>query len=303
MMKAIEKLMYEDAVYDHFQIGTKDVFVVEEHHRALLPWALIRRRLPSPPNLISLDHHTDTLDAFLRFRSAQASTGFGSHDSQKFHELLPPLIASMDWRDTATISHAISRLRNDEHISAAAMSDIIDWAFSINLSRSTTSSIEQVAWRREHLQNLIKGIPFPEPPYTYDPPSSRIFEISSICAVGCAKSPHDDACIPTHYTQVLESIYLDDQLTQAQEMFACVGSGGILNHPYILDIDLDYFHLESAIQPLDAATFYALIRNAVGITLATEPDFVDHGRIGDSQITSEKLLETMFSHIENAIGL
>lgn len=36
--------------------------------------------------------------------------------------------------------------------------------------------------------------------------------------------------------------------------------------PYVLDIDLDYFHSEDAIEPGDAATFYRLVRNAVAVT-------------------------------------
>ncbi len=42
--------------------------------------------------------------------------------------------------------------------------------------------------------------------------------------------------------------------------------------PYILDIDLDAFHLTQAISPRDPATFYRPIKNAVAITIATEAE-------------------------------
>ncbi len=39
---------------------------------------------------------------------------------------------------------------------------------------------------------------------------------------------------------------------------------------YILDIELEYFRSEKAIDPADPATFYRLLRNAVAVTIATE---------------------------------
>lgn len=40
-------------------------YVVDDHHHALAPWVLIRRRLDRAPNLITIDHHTDVHEAFL----------------------------------------------------------------------------------------------------------------------------------------------------------------------------------------------------------------------------------------------
>lgn len=49
----------------HKNVGGKDVYVVDDHHLALAPWALIRRRLDQAPNLITIDHHTDVHEALL----------------------------------------------------------------------------------------------------------------------------------------------------------------------------------------------------------------------------------------------
>jgi len=44
--------------------------------------------------------------------------------------------------------------------------------------------------------------------------------------------------------------------------------------PYVLDIDLDYFRTIKSLTPDDPSAFHDLIRRAVAITIATEPDYV-----------------------------
>jgi len=101
--------------------------------------------------------------------------------------------------------------------------------------------------------------------------------------------------------QVLESLYLNDQLSLAQEMFASVGHGALLHAPYILDIDLDYFHTDQSIRPNDLGTFYRLIQGAAGITIATEPWFVMDGRMDGANITSDELLDIVMNYIYAAL--
>ena len=48
-------------------INHKPVYLVEEHHQVLIPWALERANLPQPPQVLTLDHHTDTLPAFTHY--------------------------------------------------------------------------------------------------------------------------------------------------------------------------------------------------------------------------------------------
>ena len=48
-------------------INGKSVYLVEDHHHALLPWAYERDRLGIAPHVLTLDHHTDTLPAFTHY--------------------------------------------------------------------------------------------------------------------------------------------------------------------------------------------------------------------------------------------
>jgi hypothetical protein len=52
-------------LFRHQNIGGKDVYVVDDYHRALAPWALVRHQLGQAPNLITIDHLTDVYEAFL----------------------------------------------------------------------------------------------------------------------------------------------------------------------------------------------------------------------------------------------
>ncbi|MDX8123096.1 UPF0489 family protein [Janthinobacterium sp. GMG2] len=293
--------MMGEKLYKYHNICGKDVYVVEDHHHVLLPWALQRRKLEFAPNLITLDHHTDTLEAFMRYRYAATSQGFNAQDTTRDDAMLSELIKELNWRDDDAVTDSIELLRNDEHISAALYAGILDWAFSFNLSMYTTSSIEEDNWRKNDIYNRIHSIPSPERPYTYKRPPDNIFKISATCAVDC-EGPHEDDCVPYHYSQVVESSYLERNLSRAQEMYAGFARRPLLSEPYILDIDLDYFHSEQSIQPRDPATLHRLIQGAVGITLATEPDFVEGGRIKGSSIDSEYLLGAMLNHIENALA-
>lgn len=137
----------------------------------------------------------------------------------------------------------------------------------------------------------------PQRPFTYDYPEDGIFSITSPCAIGCTKQPHDDDCQVPHYDQVLEALYLDNQLGIANEMAHSVGLQSVEASPYILDIDLDYFHSENAVSPDDSSSFHRLIRNTAAITIALEPGCVEDLKIEGSSITSETLLNSILEHI------
>lgn len=281
-------------------ISGKDVFIFEDHAQALLPWAQIRRRFSRPLNLITLDHHTDTHQPFLRYRFERSKRSAYDHDEAAAAALLEPMLAEVDWRSDESVFTAITRLRNDEHICTATRTGILDWAFSINLDHSNTASREEDAWFESSLWNRP---PRPRPPFTYDEPDSRVFKISSICAIDCRKGPHDDDCRPVHYAQVLESIYLTDQLRMAQGMFSSMGGGDLLApESYILDVDLDYFHCDAAINPADPEMFYKLIRGAAGITIAREPWYVNDGRLPEQNLTADSLEVELLAHIERAMA-
>jgi hypothetical protein len=125
---------------------------------------------------------------------------------------------------------------------------------------------------------------------------------SSDCVIGCGKNSHDDDCARARSAQVLETVYLDHELAELNAMTDKDGVPRVEDGTYVLDIDLDYFHLERAIEPRDPATFYRLVRNAAAITIATEPDYVEDCRIKGSHVTGESLLARMKQHIELALS-
>lgn len=245
----------------------KDVYVVTAHHFVLFPWSVIRRTRSVAPSLITLDHHTDTMPAFNSYRYVATK---GDHDAM--NAMLPGLIASIDWSDDASLLTAVSKLRNDEHIRAAVLSGIISRALVINLSGETCSDHDNV------------------------------YEAGAVCAIGCTKVPHDDACVIKHGEQALESIYLDHELAELNKMVQEDQLPAAEANPYILDIDLDYFHSERSISPDAPETFYRLVRNAIAVTVATEPDYVVDLRDEGSNITSAYLLDRLKDHIRSAMA-
>jgi hypothetical protein len=291
--------------YDKLEICGKDVYIVSAHHFVLLPWSEIRRTVKSAPTLITLDHHTDTMVAFRGHRSIATD---GNWDEAK--KMLPALVDKIDWSDDRSILEAVSLLRHDEHIHAAVLSGIISLAFAINLS-DRVPSIEEERYAEEISRRFalsLEGIdpgPDPEPPtppYTYAPRSDGMFTISADCAIGCEKMPHDDECAVVRADQVLESFYLDHELATANRMANAAGLNSVEAAPYILDIDLDYFYSEKAIEPNNPVTFYRLIRNAVAITIALEPGCVRDLRCEGSTVTASSLLEGLKAHIEKALA-
>jgi hypothetical protein len=253
-------------------IAGKDVYIVESHHHVLQSWADLRRSLTAAPVLLTLDHHTDTYEPFYRHLYDATSGLTGDAKVAAMDAMLPGMIANLRYDDEASVKDAIGKLHNDEHVHTAIQAGIVSRAFVVNLSHSTCSE---------------RGI---------------LYEAGSICAIGCVKPSHDDACTPVHAAQVLESVYLDHELNALNTVAAQDGVPAVEAEPYVLDIDLDYFHSEKAIDPRDPATFYRLVRNAVAVTIATEPEYVEDLRDKDSKVTGETLLERMKQHIAAAMA-
>ena len=144
----------------------------------------------------------------------------------------------------------------------------------------------------------------PKRPFTYEPPEHNVFVVGHECFIGCEARPHTDACEPVHASQIIESVYVEDQLARAAELARCIGiDTGVESVPYILDVDLDVFHTVAAINPGDAASFHRLIRGALAVTIATEADCVDEEWLDEErQLSSEELLATLMQHIGRAMG-
>ena len=90
-------------VAQKYVIGRKVVYLVEDHHHALLPWREICRELGTPPHVLTLDHHTDTLPAFTHFNEV----------NKVCHPVLVP------------VEEALPDLRHDEHFDFAVRNGII----------------------------------------------------------------------------------------------------------------------------------------------------------------------------------
>lgn len=292
--------MHLSSLFKHQDIGGKDVYVVDDHHYALAPWALMRRRLGRAPNLITLDHHTDVHEAFLGHAHLETYESGGDAWA-----LARDLVKRIDWQNDQSLLWAIERLRHDEHIDAATLSGVLNYAFCIQLSdHGGNPSIEQQEYDADRQARWPQPTKLPPPrrPMTYEDPANHIFVISHDCAIGCNRMPHNDDCVVEHGNMVIESIYLDDQLTRGTEMSRSVGIDHLEAQPYILDIDLDVFHSRQAIEPADRTTFYRLIRNAVAITVATEAECVEELKFDGEAIDADFLLARVVGHIQAALG-
>lgn len=287
--------------FKHHAIKGKDIYVVDDHHKALAAWVLARRSLNITPNLITIDHHTDTLEAFLHHAHWEAHEG-RIEDQEGFRI---GLLAQIDWRSDVSIAETIGILRHDEHIDAASCSGVLGDAFCIQLSDSgATPSIEQLAFEKSRAENWPNPptVPKPQRPMTYEPVTNRIYALPFDCFIGCQASSHNDDCRVRQSDEIIEARYLDDQLARGSEISRCFGLAGLEAAPYILDIDLDAFHTRRAIKPEDTSTFYRLIKNAAAITIATEAECVEEEWLDEGgQMSSDKLLQELLCHINKAL--
>lgn len=259
--------------YEKIDIAGKTVFVVEAHHHVLGPWADIRKSQDTAAALLTLDYHTDTYEPFLRYRHEATGAATFCMDHEAMDALLPGLIASIDHNDADSVEVAVSKLANDEHIHTAIQARMLSRAFVITLSESDS----------------------------FADPDEGVYVAGSICAIGCVATSHTDACTAKHAEQVLETIYLDHALNDLDSLAQGDDLPAVEDGPYILDIDLDFFRSEKAIAPDDTKTFYRLVRNAIAVTIATEPEYVEECRLTGSTVTSDLLLERMRRHIEAAM--
>lgn len=259
--------------FDQREIGGKVVYIVVDHHKALAAWTIERRKLASAPYLLTIDHHTDTDDAF-RGHVCMSAYEDSSVDEDA---LAAELIAAIDWSTDESMVQAISKLRHDEHIHAATKSGALNASFSIQLS-------DQGGY--------------------VEPNEDGIYVVSYKCAIGCQKKIYDDECKIHHALEIIEAPYLDDQLQRIGEITKSLGLPNIESLPYILDIDLDAFHSIKAVNPDDASTFHRLIRGALAITIATEPKWVKEVWEDEhNEPSADQLLTAVLGHIEAASEL
>jgi len=282
----------EDELFRHNVIAGKDVYTVDSHHHALLPWSIIRSRLSSAPNLITLDHHTDSNPPFLgHIYFEYESQG---EDFDRDASMRTRLLKEVNWHNEDSVRTAISRLRYDEQIHTATQTDIIHYAFVVQLSDyDGTRSIEMDRYEEDNPYTHLSQHKYPSrptPPFTYLPPESKTFII-----------PCDFECSVDQCNRVIESDRLNNQLQIANDMAQFVGIQKLESAKYILDIDLDYFHTNKAIDPDDPGVFHRLIRNAEAITIAIEECCALNLQIEGENISVQALLEKIDEHIARAM--
>lgn len=251
-------------LFDKREIGGKVVYIVADHHKALAAWAIERRKHTTAPYLLTIDHHTDTNDAFL------SHVCMAAHEDNSVNKdaLAAKLIAAIDWSSDESVAEAIGKLRHDEHIHAATKSGTLNSSFSIQLSNQGD--------------------------YVKD----NIYVVSHKCAIGCQKEVYDHECEAHHALEIIETPYLEDQLRRIGEITQSLGLPNIESLPYILDIDLDAFHSIKAANPDDASTFHRLIRGALAITIATESEYVEElWKDEHNPPSADQLLSAVIGHI------
>jgi hypothetical protein len=282
--------------------GAKDVWIVEKHNHVLEAWAEIRAILDAPPRLVTLDHHTDTFTAFAYYL-AQIGELRVNMDLRDYLDRIDQESAKMSYAVPSTIASAIPNLRNDEHIDAAIRTQILDLAFVIQLQHSNGTQKKTHANQEEMLSYVRRnGCSLEEAldnaPFTaYDLPENRIFILPGqvLTPDGRMVEDGEDAC-----NNVIETVNLDSKSDLISEMAReALGRDEILNQPFLLDIDLDYFHSSGSISPTDPTRFHDLIQNALAITVARESEWVLCRRLPGEQITADGLLERLKQHIQH----
>jgi len=225
-------------------------------------------------------------------------------DNVNNEALREQLASELEYTKEASVAAAIQRLRHDEHIHAATLSDIISVAFVIQLMDSTgTESEERKKYMEERFGNGFPrndGVEEPSPPFTYNVPDNKIFIIPTLCTPWCERMPHDDICQKELFDSVIEDAFLEEKIREGNEMAAFAGIDDIEKEIYVLDIDLDYFHTRQAVDPDTKNVFLRLIRNAKAITIAMEPSCVKDLALEGENLTSEYLINKVKEHLECA---
>ncbi len=226
------------------------VAIVESHHQVLLYWAALRAQLEQPPQLFSLDHHTDTS---LPFRSYLKK----SESQISVEEQREALLKDMDYAFPQSIESAVLRLDHDEHIMTALRTDIIASAFIIAHNARDTD----VQTYRQH-KVMCASVDGSE--------NSR-----TLLAIDCDR--------------VLEDEFLEERVAKLNSLLSSLDEAHLFSKPYILDIDLDYLNTFRSAEPRSAQFLHRIASHAALITIAKESDHVKLCAI-DKNLTSDHLL-------------
>lgn len=248
-------------------IGGKKIYIVENHHEVIIPWAEYASNTNTSPILLTFDHHIDTRTAFIRYSK--------NLNEENWKETRNTLISDVDINKPDSILQALEKLRNDEHIDLSIETGILSEALVFSLMNA----------------GICK-----------DFGNDYIYYIDPDCISTCNKDFHDDDCMRKKFDGVIEDSELLFKLKKANRFIPSIYSFNTITNPYILDIDLDTFNTEKGINPENTSIFYDLIRNSEIITIATEPSYVELEKI-DDDIHMEVLLDKLLKHIECAMDI
>ncbi|WP_434277419.1 hypothetical protein [Acinetobacter sp. CE-15] len=290
------------------KINDKPIYIFEDHSLAFKVWYELKKQKGLLPYVISLDHHTDTMDALRFFASCERNRDRAnpSYNESYLEKIQKEHLYPVDLEDRDAMNCLVIKLNHDEHIDAAIKLGIISHSISIQWSDSSgTSSVEEEIWRSKdwrnqvekvsmlELQELINNPPqYPEPPYNYNLPEDRMF-IIGYPNCECPKSPHDEICYKNMYDKALESSFLTKQLEIVGNLQKNINQRGLQPFEFILDIDLDYFHTIKSISPSDKEAFSWLVKNSLAISIAKESICVNMLQFEGENINSEYLLNEL----------
>lgn len=274
-------------------IKNYSLYIAESHHHMLLPWAKVKRENKSEELLlISFDHHTDTIEPFLRYCQ---------NDEDKMRQL----VERIKYDDDTSVEKAIEKLRNDEHIKAAIQSGILYKALIISHSNAFDDIPESIEEEermkkvknmdKEYFEAIISGN------YGITPRKKRHYREADIYMPPFLPEgmfeyggEYDDV--------VLEDCFLKEKMVTLSRMCPNIfDKKGLIKYKYILDIDLDYFHTMKSINPKSNDIFSSLVKGATAITIAKESACVKYVRT-DERVTSEVLLKRLLAILEEIIN-
>jgi hypothetical protein len=292
------------------EIGGKPVALFEKHHFALLPWHDWRLSLPAPPRLLSLDYHADSMIAFRGYACAAAAGSRARPDWGIVAEIeRQRRMSRVVENDPASVEDAVRDLHNDEHIDAALHAGILDIAFVVShdcdefLRSNEQIVLDLKCVPQEDLDPDMIGGPIPEIPAVAPPPFSYSIPKNRVVILEDKEFGNDDEARTRRWRDsLIESEFLAERLALIDHISTSAGIPRLFERPFILDIDLDAFNTRRAIAPVDSAVFYNLVRRAVGITIAREPECVTFYQYKGEELTAEWLEEALIAHLNAALS-
>lgn len=236
----------------------KPIYIFANHATAIRAW--YAEKSGSSLNLITFDEHTDTRPPLCSY----ANSYFGGKNERILpilehiktnlsEDLLKRLLTPRGYlKETEMKSYGAKpvdcRLKHDEHITTALYLGIIDTAY-ICCHKADCSVYDhkedEYCETYERIKSLSKAYPSSYPTDEENTAESCFNELEKYSMRNISNF-------------IIDKLYSNGLNTQ---------------HPYILDIDLDYFvNIDALAQPIERYNrFGELVRNAQVITIATEP--------------------------------